>query len=232
MTDYTEIYNKQAQQYELLVSREDYQHNILRALQQMVPLEGAAVVELGAGTGRLTCILVPLVKSITAFDRSAHMLNLARQKLLQSGLNNWFLEVGEHQHVNVLDGSVDVLISGWSICYVAVENPAAWQAELETVLSEMQRVLLPGGYIILLETLGTGFEEPNPPVDLLTYFAYLEARGFQRTWIRTDYCFQNRAEAEGSARFFFGEEMIAKIREDERGVILPECTGIWWLIKE
>jgi hypothetical protein len=27
---------------------------------------------------------------------------------------------------------------------------------------------------------------------------------------------------------FFGEEMVAKIMDNEHGVILPECTGIWW----
>ena len=54
MPDYQAIYQNQAAQYELMVSREDYQGNLLPALNAIRPLAGLDVVELGAGTGRLT----------------------------------------------------------------------------------------------------------------------------------------------------------------------------------
>jgi len=38
--DYKEIYDKHADQYELLVSREDYQPNIFQALYQIKALGG------------------------------------------------------------------------------------------------------------------------------------------------------------------------------------------------
>jgi ubiquinone/menaquinone biosynthesis C-methylase UbiE len=176
--------------------------------------------------------LAPLVKFITAFDRSEHMLEVARTKLLRSGLQNWQLDVSEHLHVPVVDRSVDLVISGWSICYTVLENNETWKSELVAVLDEMLRMLRPGGSIILLETLGTGFEQPQPPADLLPYYKYLESLGFEHSWIRTDYRFQDYTEAQNSTRFFFGEDMAGNIREGERGVVLPECTGIWWLIKE
>jgi ubiquinone/menaquinone biosynthesis C-methylase UbiE len=88
--DHPEICRSQAEQYEALVSREDYQGNILRAIQQILPLAGLSVVELGAGTGRLTCLLAPLVQSIQAFDISPHMLDVANAKLGVSGLHNWY----------------------------------------------------------------------------------------------------------------------------------------------
>jgi hypothetical protein len=80
-----------------------------------------------------------------------------------------------------------------------------------------------------LETLGTGYEQPEPPEDLVPYYEYLEVCGFQHTWIRTDYLFENMAEAESLARFFFGEALVEKIQRKENRFILPECTGIWWL---
>ena len=55
----------------------------------ILPLDGIDVVELGAGTGRLTCLLAPLVQSIQAFDISPHMLEVASTKLEASGLHNW-----------------------------------------------------------------------------------------------------------------------------------------------
>jgi len=55
-----------------------------------------------------------------------------------------------------------------------------------------------------------------------------KARGFQRSWIRTDYRCDSQEEALELVEFFFGEEMISKIGNGNKPV-LPECTGLWWL---
>ena len=228
MPDHEKIYNQHADQYELLVSREDYQRNILRALDKIRPLDGLDVVELGAGTGRLTCMLAPVVKSIRAFDASQHMLDVAIAKLGQSGLQNWRVEVADHRNLPVADQAADVAISGWSICYTVVWYEETWRDELGQVLAEMKRVLRPGGTIIILETLGTGYETPHPPDGMVAYYAFLEEEGFSSTWMRTDFRFESLAEAEALTRFFFGDSMADKVIS-EAPVILPECTGIWWL---
>jgi len=232
MPDYQTIYNEHANQYELLVSREDFQDNIFRSIDQVTPLTGLDVVEFGAGTGRLTCLLTPVVDSIFAFDHSTHMLAVSVEKLKKSDQKNWYIGVSDHRRMPVPSEFADLAISGWSICYMVVDHPSTWQVELVQALNEMQRLVKPGGFVILLETLGTGCETPIPPADLLEYYAYLEVQGFQRSWIRTDYRFPDRLEAESSVGFFFGNEMLEKIRQDEHGVILPECTGIWVLRKE
>jgi hypothetical protein len=36
------------------------------------------------------------------------------------------------------------------------------------------------------------------------------------------------SEAEKLTRFFFGEELARAVRWNN-WIILPECTGIWWL---
>ncbi len=120
MTDYEKIYTEQADEYERLLTHEDYQENIFAALKRIRPLEGLDVVELGAGTGRLTCMLAPVVKSIRAFDASQHMLDVAIAKLGQSGLQNWRVKVADHRNLPVADQAADVAISGWSVCYTVV----------------------------------------------------------------------------------------------------------------
>jgi ubiquinone/menaquinone biosynthesis C-methylase UbiE len=231
MPDLEEVYSKHADQYDLLVSREDYQGNIFRALNEIRPFHALDVVELGAGTGRLTCMLAPVVKSIQAFDASQHMLDVAIARLQEGGLRNWRVDVADHRDLPLENQVADVAISGWSIVYMVVWHKQTWQRELRKALAEMKRVLRPGGTIILLETLGTGHETPHPPDELQSYFAYLDSAGFSSTWIRTDYQFVSVAEAEALTRFFFGDELAEKVARANWS-ILPECTGIWWLPAE
>jgi len=230
MPDHKEIYNKQARKYELLVSREDYRKNLFPALNQVRPLDGLDVIEFGAGTGRLTCMMAPIVKTILAFDASRHMLDAGIAKL-EERLQNWMVAVADNRNLPVGDRIADVSIAGWSLCYFTAWHAETWRDEIGQALAQMKRGLRPGGTAIILETLGTGCEKPHPPTDGLTaYYSLLEKEhGFSSTWIRTDYRFESLSEAEELTRFFFGDELADRVVR-EGLVILPECTGIWWLM--
>jgi len=228
-----EVYENHADQYERLIRREDYQNNILSAIEDYCPLDGLDVVELGAGTGRLTRLLAPRVRSIKAFDASAHMLEVAEKSLRKMVLTNWQTGMADHRQVPLADKSADLVISGWSFCYLAVWGGADWQSALQDGLNEIQRILRPGGMVIIIESLGTGTEKPHPPEHLGAYFDWLaeapfgDDTGFERGWTRSDYRFESIEEAVELSTFFFGEEMGQQVRE-KNWVILPECTGVWW----
>lgn len=222
-----EVYKSHADQYERLVRREDYQNNLLEAIETYCPLDNIDVVELGAGTGRLTRLLAPRARSIKAFDVSAHMLELAETSLRAMGLTNWETCVADHRRVPVPDSSADLVISGWSFSYLAVWGGADWQSALQAGLDEINRILRPGGKILLIESLGTGTEKPRPPEHLEAYYDWLTGAGFERGWTRTDYRFETLEEAVELSTFFFGEEMGRQARE-KNWIILPECTGVWW----
>lgn len=230
MTDFERIYASQAWEYDALVTREDYQQNIMRALRAIRPLDGLDVVELGAGTGRLTCMLAPAVGAVRAFDASAHMLSVAVARLSASRLRNWQIAVADNRALPVARRSADIAIAGWSFGHATDWHAGAWRDEIGRALAEMKRVLRPGGSAIILETLGTGRETPQPPNDALAaYYAWLEEEhGFASTWIRTDYRFESVAEAEALTRFFFGAPLAARVAREQL-VVLPECTGVWWL---
>ncbi len=141
---------------------------------------------------------------------------------------NWITLETDHRKLAVPDSSIDLVVSGWSICYLASSNNADWEMNLETILSELQRILKPNGTIIILETMGTGTETPNPPDFLTVYYSLLENKyGFDHRWIRADYTFENTAEAVKHTEFFFGTELANKIVENEWTAV-PECAGIWW----
>ena len=220
------IYQSEGERYEALVSREDYQGNIPRTIDEIINVDGLDIMDLGAGTGRLTLILAPRVKSICAFDASAEMLRVCREKLIASGLTNWQVDVADHRNLPVKDHSVDLVVSGWSVSYLAVWNPEQANQELDRWLMEMGRVLRKDGVIILFESFGTGNESPIRLEHVETTYQWLDNNGFLNKWIRTDYQFELLDEAVDLAGFFFGAEMADRVRE-KRMVILPECTGVW-----
>jgi ubiquinone/menaquinone biosynthesis C-methylase UbiE len=223
-----EIYKTEGDKYEALIAREDYQGNILKSLREIAPLEHRLVLDLGAGTGRLACLLAPYVTRIRAFDISEEMLRVCKAKFAASGLSNWQVDTADHRKLPVPGHSADLAVSGWSVSYLAVWNPDSWRKELESWLGEMKRVLRPNSFIVLFESLGTGNESPIKLDHLKDFYPWLDEVGFQSKWIRTDYKFESLAEAEELSRFFFGDELGNKVRENE-WTILPECTGVWWL---
>jgi ubiquinone/menaquinone biosynthesis C-methylase UbiE len=228
MPDHKSIYNKEADNYERLVSREDYERNILREIRKVLPIEGIDVVETGAGTGRLTCLLAPYVHLISAHDISEAMLKVADEKLKSMGLTNWRTGVANHRSLPEHDGVADLVLSGWSICYLVDWTCGDWRTEVGKGLAEMERVSKTGGTVIIIETQGTGFETPHPPEHLLEYLDFLKDHGYKDTWFRTDYQFSSKEEARELTDFFFGKELADQFDSE----FLPECTGLWWKKKQ
>jgi ubiquinone/menaquinone biosynthesis C-methylase UbiE len=222
------IYQTDGDRYEALISCEDHQGNIMKALNEIVSPDGLDILDLGAGTGRLTLMLAPRAKSMRAFDASAEMLRVCRERLVTSGLSNWGVDVADHRQLPIADHSADLAVSGWSVAYLYVWHKDTWWDELEKWLGEMKRVLRRDSFIVLFESLGTGNKEPIQLEHLKEYYPWLDEAGFQNKWIRTDYKFESIEEAEELSRFFFGDELGDKIKENN-WVILPECTGVWWL---
>lgn len=216
-----------AQTYHALVSREDYQGNLLGAIQAITPINDLNILELGAGTGRVTHLIAPLAKSIIATDLSYPMLKLAKGFLKHIDPPNWQPIMADHHALPLKNNLVDLVISGWSFHRVATGSKKNWQIAVNDALSRIAQILRPGGTILLIESLGTGYEQPHPPEDVADYLAYLDRIGFNSRWIRTDYCFRDMNEAKALTSFFWGD-VAFPFWETEEGVILPECTGLWW----
>jgi len=227
MIQLKEIYKSRADRYQALVGREDYQGNLLPAILSIDPLNGKDVLELGAGTARVSCLIVSKVRTLIAADISHHMLAVGKQRLVELGSVNWHLSLESHRALPFASQCADVIISGWSFCYAALDAGENWKTSLEAALVETARLLRPGGKLILIESLGTGFTTPNRPAVLVDYLTYLDTHGFESKWIRTDYCFEDETQARDLTQFFFGDTSMP-MWETEMGVIVPECTGLWW----
>lgn len=230
MTDFKEIYRTRAADYDLMVTREDYEGNIIKTLSEICDFGGKDVIEFGAGTGRLTRMMAPMVRSIVATDIAQPMLEVTKLSLEKFSALKSMVAVADNRQLPLKSGIADVSMAGWSFGHSVGWHPNTWREEIGKAVEEMLRVLGSGGTAIILETMGTGSEVPQPPTEgLATYYAWLEEEyGFTGRSIRTDYRFESVDEADRLTRFFFGDELADRIRHDDL-VILPECTGIWWL---
>ena len=176
---FQQIYATQAAKYDGMVSCEDYQGNLWTALRNIRDFSGLNVVDVGAGTGRITRLLAPYAKWITAVDISHHMLK-------QANLHE--TAVADACHLPFKNSTVDVAIAGWALGHSVGWYPETWKSVIGQAIASMQRILRPGGSLILIETMGTGTETAVAPhAGLAAYYSWLENDlGFAHTTIPTD----------------------------------------------
>ncbi len=103
------------------------------------------ILDIATGTGDLAIeaarVLHP--KHITGVDISVNMLNIGKEKIAKKGLENIIsLEVGDSENLRFESDSFDAVTAAFGVRNF--EN-------LEKGLSEMYRVLKPGGTIAILE---------------------------------------------------------------------------------
>jgi ubiquinone/menaquinone biosynthesis C-methylase UbiE len=113
--------------------------------------EGAEVLDLACGHGRITNALARRGARASGLDASRLFLDRAQADAAQAGLNTHY-EQGDMRCLPWGDGSFDYVISWFtSFGYFA-------DAENRRVLSESHRVLRPGGKLLI---------ENNNPAELL-----------------------------------------------------------------
>lgn len=231
MTDITwdNLYTDHADAYELLVSHEDYRGNLLPAIRHIQPLDGRLAVEFGAGTGRITGLLAGHVRQLYSFDFTESMLRLAQARQRGQGWENVALALADSRRMPLRAGRADFAIEGWAFLQIAVWHPQDWQAQLGRALDEMQRVVRPGGRLILIETLGTGESAPNVSPFFREVYDFLESEyAFAPLNIRTDYRFESMQQIQQVVVPLFGQEMLERLVRSGADWVLPECTGLWW----
>ena len=104
------------------------------AVQWLVGPDPATVLELGAGTGKLTAVLVELGHDVHATDPDEHMLSVLRKRLPDVPTS----ESGAEE-IPLPDRSVDVVVAAQAFHWF----------DHEKALPEIARVLRPGGHLAL-----------------------------------------------------------------------------------
>ena len=119
-----------------------WRRRVVRLVQKMKPQQ---ILDVATGTGDLAIAMARKIEGcrILGVDLSEQMLAVAREKVAACGLSETIaLAVGDAEHLEVADGSVDVAIVAFGVRNF--EN-------LEQGLREMHRTIKEGGHIVILE---------------------------------------------------------------------------------
>lgn len=220
---FAQIYENDADRYDRLIGYEDRQGDLAKRIEGFAAAV-TTVVDIGAGTGRLTVPLCRQGNQVHGVDASSAMLTVAMQRLEPCD-GDWKLSVGDVRRLPVDTDWADGAIAGWVLGHLTEWHPDAWKTELAAALDEMDRVVRPGGIEVVVDTLGTAVAQPGPPNDsLAAYHEYLQGIGFELTVLQTDYEFPSVEEAIDLLDWFFG---LGRWARQHNSTIVPEYTG-WW----
>jgi SAM-dependent methyltransferase len=138
------------------------------ALATLVPEEALNIVDLGGGTGDLGAAVARRLPNARVRSIDASPFMIIAGEVQNGGVENLRLEQGFAEQTDLEDASADVVL----ITLVFHECPNQIK---KTILSEVRRVLKPGGHLILSDT---------PQDDLHDYRGFYEP--YKEEWLEYD----------------------------------------------
>ena len=134
-----------------------------KALQQLNELKPKTILDVATGTADMAIMASAMLRpeKITGIDISDGMLEVGRQKVAKAGLQNAIeLLNGDSETINFNDNSFDAVTVAFGVRNFQ---------NLEKGLSEIRRVLKPGGKLVVLE-----FSRPKLPGVKTMYNLYMK----------------------------------------------------------
>ncbi len=188
-------------------------------VEWLVGTSPGRILELGAGTGKLTQALIALDHDVVATDPSVDMLTELRRSAPQAHRS-----VGSAEHIALPSSSVDAVVAGQSFHWF----------DLDHALPEIARVLRPGGVLALAWNVGDqkvpwvgkvfsliGLSDSDvgkDPIADSDLFAPSEQR-IIRHWQKLD--------REGLIGFCASQSMFATKSEAEQRALVDEVGAIY-----
>lgn len=170
------------------------------------------VLDIATGTGDLAIALQKTGASeIIGLDISNGMLEIGRQKVYKAGLNKRVrLEYGDSEAIPFESNSFDLVTAAFGVRNFE---------DLEKGLSEMQRVLKPGGRILILE-----FSQPEKnPFKALYAFYSKHILPVVGAWLSKDASAYSYLP-ESVEAFPYGQAFLRKMQKN--GFVQPQATAL------
>lgn len=104
-----------------------------RVVAEGAPATGERVVDLGCGSGQLALRIAPSVGHVVAVDVSRAMIDLLEENALAAGVTNVEGRAVPIEHLDLAEGSVDLVVSNYALHHLrdpdkaaAVRQAAGW----------------------------------------------------------------------------------------------------------
>lgn len=170
-----DIFNDIAPKYDLLnhlLSMNIDKRWRRQAMKYIGENEKKCLLDVACGTGDFSIAACRMgVERVTGIDISANMVEIGRKKVRELGLEaNIDLRIGDSEQMEFATGTFDVVTVAFGVRNFE---------HLKTGLQEMQRVLRPGGKVIILE-----FSMPEHfPMKQLYWFYFRHVLPFVGGWL-------------------------------------------------
>lgn len=178
-------------------------------LAELLPLDGARVLELGCGKADMTRVVAAKAASVLALE--VDEIQLAKNRDIDD-LPNVRFERGGAQEIPAVDASADIVLMFKSLHHVPVEL-------MDRAFSEIHRVLKPGGLLYVSEPVYAGaFNEvlrlfhDEKEVREAAFSAEQRALSSGRFDLQQQKFFLNPMHFDGFAQF---EEQVLKVTHTE-----------------
>jgi SAM-dependent methyltransferase len=122
--------------------------SLAEALLRLMP--PMVIADLGAGEGAFSLLLAQRAKKVIAVDTSAKMIEVAREQALRHDVKNVDYRLGDMEELPIESSTVDIVFFSQSLHHAL--HP-------ERAVTEANRILNPGGRIVILDLVKHRFEE-------------------------------------------------------------------------
>jgi ubiquinone/menaquinone biosynthesis C-methylase UbiE len=191
--------------FDLLAQAIDPERLIPAAMSTLAPYAGCSLLDIGAGVGDRTIVYAQSAAHVYALEPDASILPVLRGRIKSSGVSNVTVLPGSVEDIALEDGRVEVAYATWSYFF----GPGS-----ERGLSEVERVLCPGGMLIVVQNHGhdeiaNAWTEDEAECE--SWSPWFADRGFQSHIVDTVWRFKSPEEALAVMEFLWGEAARAYV---------------------
>ena len=201
---------------------------IEQAMQRLHPMDDAAVLDVGCGSGFHLPWFADHTARVIGVEPHDPLLRLARhrvRKLPAAQRDRIDVRMGLAQQLPLPDASVDVVHARWAYFF----GPGC-----EPGLAELGRVVRRGGTAFVIDndatrsTFGRWFTAGLPTYDAAAVERFWASQGFARESLTMRWAMRTRADFEAVVRIEFAPELAERLLAEHPGTQVDYAVNLWW----